>query len=114
MEVARRAGLTMADVTRLQEIFATEARGASTLSSADFYDLLKSRLQLRAAEGEREQHVHATVEKNAGSDGSLDFDDFLVVVGDLVDANLATVASLLGREKHSTNHFLSHMAAILE
>merc|ERR1739848_619997 len=42
MEVARRAGLTMADVTRLQDIFAADTRNGSTLSSAELYELLRS------------------------------------------------------------------------
>merc|ERR1739845_12464 len=90
MEVARKAGLTMADVAQLQEIFARECRNGSMLSGMELYELLRSRLRLHAAEGEREHKVHLTIEKYAGSAGSLDFEDFLVIIGDLVDANLAT------------------------
>jgi len=111
MEIARKAGLTMADVAQLQDLFTTEAKNSSTLSVAEIYELLKSRLRLKTAEGEREQQVRATIEKQAGSSGSLDFEDFLVIAGEIVGANLATVTSLLGR---GTSHFLGHMAALLQ
>jgi len=114
MELARRAGLTMADVMQFQEIFAAEATSGSTLSSIELYELLGSRLRLHAAESEREQQVHWAIEKYASSAGSLDFEDFLAIVGDLVDANLATVPSLLGRQHRSTNHFVGNLAALFE
>lgn len=119
MEVARKAGLTMTDVARLHEIFANESRLGNTLSGTEVYDLLRSRLKLHAAEGEREQKVHMIIEKYAVATGSLDFDDFLVIVGDLVNDQLGTVPSLLGQRsapetQRSTDHFLGHMAALLE
>lgn len=103
----------MADVVQLQDMFSADARNG-TLSSTDMYDLLRSHLRLKTAEGEREIQVHSTIEKYAGSEGSLYFEDFLVIVGDLVDAKLATVCSILGREDRSTNHFLGHLAVLLE
>lgn len=113
MEVARSAGLTMADVTRLQEIFATDAKHGTTISSTELYALLKSRLQLRAAEGEREQQVHSKIEKyTEGKADAFHFEDFLIIIGDLINANLATVPSLLGEE--ATSRFRGHMAAILK
>jgi len=113
MEVARKVGLTMADVTRLQEIFATDAKHGTTITSTELYALLKSRLQLRHKEGEREQHVHSKIEKyTEGKADAFQFDDFLIIVGDLINANLATVPSLLGEE--ATSRFRGHMAAILK
>lgn len=113
MEVARKVGLTMADVTRLQEIFATDAKRGTTITSTELYALLKSRLQLRHKEGEREQQVHSKIEKyTEGKANSFQFEDFLIVVGDLINDNLATVPSLLGEE--STSRFRGNMAAILK
>lgn len=109
-EIARKVGLTMADVAQLEDIFATHTKNEDSLSSTDLYDLLKSRLKLKTAEGERELQVHSTIEKYVGPAGSIDFEDFLVIIGDLVDTNLATVSSILG----STNHFLSNLATLLE
>lgn len=116
MEIARKAGLRMADVAGLEDIFAAERKNDGLLTCTEVYELLKTRMRLKAAEGEREQQVHSTIERHAGTTGSqkLDFEDFLVVVGDLVDAKLATVPSILGQEERSTNHFLGNLAAILE
>jgi hypothetical protein len=117
LEIARKVGLTMSDLAWLQGIFENESKNGSTLSSSDLYELLKARLRLHAAEGEREQRVHFAIEKFAGTVGSVDFEDFLLVIGDLVDAKLATVSALLGREvgeERSTNSFLSHMKALIE
>jgi Ca2+-binding EF-hand superfamily protein len=114
MQVARRAGFRMADVLELQGIFNSDANSDNMLRSTELYDLLKSRLRLKAAEGEREMHVHSIIKKHEGSTGAFDFEDFLVIVGDLVDAKLATVSSILGREDRSTKHFLGHLAALLE
>jgi len=116
LEIARKVGLTMADVSKLEDIFVGDSRNGSTLSTTELYELLKSRLRLHAAEGEREQKVHFTIEKQAGSAGFLDFEDFLTIIGDLVDAKLATVSSLFGREvfQDSTTHFKNNMAALLK
>jgi Ca2+-binding EF-hand superfamily protein len=111
MEVARKAGLTMADVRQLQEIFTSEAKHGATLSSIDLHQMLKSRLKLYGTDGEREQQVHVTITKHEGAAGSFEFDDFMAVVIDLVVANLATVPALLGEK--STNNFLGHMASLL-
>eukprot|EP00746_Dinoflagellata_sp_MGD_P163484 gnl/MRDRNA2_/MRDRNA2_91539_c0_seq1.p1 gnl/MRDRNA2_/MRDRNA2_91539_c0~~gnl/MRDRNA2_/MRDRNA2_91539_c0_seq1.p1 ORF type:complete len:743 (-),score=154.81 gnl/MRDRNA2_/MRDRNA2_91539_c0_seq1:386-2614(-) len=117
LEIARKVGLTMADLTQLQGIFEDESKNGSTLGSMDLYELLKTRLRLHAAEGEREQRVHFAIQKYASTAGSVDFEDFLLILGDLVDAKLATVSELLGRrvgEERSTNSFLGHMAVLLE
>merc|ERR1711904_124932 len=117
LELARKVGLTMADLARLQGIFENESRNGSTLGGTDLYELLKARLRLHAAEGEREQRVHFAIEKYASTAGSVDFEDFLLIIGDLVDAKLITVSALLGREvgeERSTNLFLGHMAVLLE
>merc|ERR1712080_316286 len=117
MEIARTVGLTMADVARLQDIFASTAKNGMTLSSEELYDFLKSRLRLKAAEGKREKQVRTTIRKHvcsSGSAGSLDFEDFLVIIGKLVDGKLATVPSIIAEEERSTNQFLGSMAKLLD
>lgn len=113
IEIARRVGLTMADVSQLENIFDDAQNGINRmLSTTEMYQLLKSRLRLKAAEGERETQVRSTIEKCKGPAGSLDFEDFMVIVGDLVDNNLATVAFILGQD--STQHLLGRMANLIK
>jgi len=113
IEIARRVGLTMADVAHLENIFDDALIGMNRmLSTTEVYELLKSRLRLKAAEGEREMQVRSTIEKCKGPAGSLDFEDFMVIVGDLVDNNLATVDKILGQD--ATQHLLGRMANLIK